>query len=157
MRPLQPAGLASFLAAGAVLGLSGAQLATGLGYSFPLSPWSMILMLPLIGVAIYLATLPIYRYRKSLEKWESGPRPSRPNPFFAFRALVVSRAIALTAAVGAGWYVGGRVWRVSFSVAPAGLTTPTVFGAVGSLVMLGGGLAGEYNCRAPRGPNEEAE
>ena len=35
MRPLQPAGLASFLAAGAVLGLSAAQLATGLGYSFP--------------------------------------------------------------------------------------------------------------------------
>ena len=157
MRPLQPAGLASFLAAGAVLGLSGAQLATGLGYSFPLSPWSMILMLPLIGVAIYLATLPIYRYRKSLEKWESGPRPSRPNPFFAFRALVVSRAIALTAALFAGWYLGGLIWLVSFSVAPTGLTTPTVFGAIGSLVMLGGGLAGEYNCRAPRGPNEEAE
>ena len=157
MKPLQPAGLASFLAAGAVLGLTAAQLATGLGYSFPLSPWSMILMLPLIGVAIYLATLPIYRYRKSLEKWESGPRPSRPNPFFAFRALVMSRAIALTAALFAGWYLGGLIWLVSFSIAPTGLTTPTVFGAVGSLVMLGGGLAGEYNCRAPRGPNEEAE
>jgi hypothetical protein len=117
----------------------------------------MILMLPLIGVAIYLATLPIYRYRKSLEKWESGPRPSRPNPFFAFRALVVSRAIALTAALFAGWYLGGLIWLVSFSIAPTGLTIPTVFGAIGSLVMLGGGLAGEYNCRAPRGPNEEAE
>jgi hypothetical protein len=142
MKPLQPAGLASFLAAGAVLGLTAAQLATGLGYSFPLSPWSMILMLPLIGVAIYLATLPIYRYRKSLEKWESGPRPSRPNPFFAFRALVISRAIALTAALFAGWYLGGLIWLVSFSIAPSGLTTPTVFGAVGSLVMLGGGLGG---------------
>jgi hypothetical protein len=87
MKPLQPAGLASFLAAGAVLGLTAAQLATGLGYSFPLSPWSMILMLPLIGVAIYLATLPIYRYRKSLEKWESGPRPSRPNPFFRIQGI----------------------------------------------------------------------
>ena len=157
MKPLQPVGLASFLAAGAVLGLTAAQLATGLGYSFPLSPWSMILMLPLIWVAIYLATLPIYRYRKSLEKWESGPRPSRPNPFFAFRALVISRAIALTAALFAGWYLGGLIWLVSFSIAPSGLTTPTVFGAIGSLVMLGGGLAGEYNCRAPRGPNEEAE
>ena len=157
MKPLQPAGLASFLAAGAVLGLTAAQLATGLGYSFPLSPWPTILMLPLIGVAIYLATLPIYRYRKSLEKWESGPRPSRPNPFFAFRALVISRAIALTTALFAGWYLGGLIWLVSFSIAPSGLTTPTVFGAVGSLVMLGGGLAGEYNCRAPRGPNEEAE
>ena len=157
MKPLQPVVLASFLAAGAVLGLTAAQLATGLGYSFPLSPWSMILMLPLIGVAIYLATLPIYRYRKSLEKWESGPRPSRPNPFFAFRALVISRAIALTAALFAGWYLGGLIWLVSFSIAPSGLTTPTVFGAIGSLVMLGGGLAGEYNCRAPRGPNEEAE
>ena len=157
MKPLQPVGLASFLAEGAVLGLTAAQLATGLGYSFPLSQWSMILMLPLIGVAIYLATLPIYRYRKSLEKWESGPRPSRPNPFFAFRALVISRAIALTAALFAGWYLGGLIWLVSFSIAPSGLTTPTVFGAIGSLVMLGGGLAGEYNCRAPRGPNEEAE
>ena len=157
MRPLQPVGLASFLAAGAVLGLSAAQLSTGLGYSFPLTPWTMILMLPLIGVAIYLATLPIYKYRKNLEKWESGARPSRPNPFFAFRALVVSRAIALTAALLAGWYLGSLVWLLSFSIAPSALTTPTVFGAIGSLVMLGGGLAGEYNCRAPRGPNEEAE
>jgi hypothetical protein len=53
--------------------------------------------------------------------------------------------------------LGGLIWLVSFSIAPTGLTTPTVFGAIGSLVMLGGGLAGEYNCRAPRGPNEEAE
>lgn len=157
MRQLSPGGLASFLLVGLVLGLSSAQLASGLGYSFPLSPWTMILMLPLIGIAIYLITLPIFRYRKKLEQYESGPRPSRPNPFYAFRALVVSRAIALTAALFAGWHLGALIWLVSFSVAPSALTTPTLFGVLGSLVMLGGGLAGEYNCRAPRGPNEEAE
>jgi hypothetical protein len=156
MRPT-PQNLLAFLAAGAVFGLSLSQLATGFGYAFPVSPWSMVLMLPLIGAATYLASWPIYRYRKRLEQHPEGPRPARPNPFYAFRVLIVSRAVALTGALFAGWHLGSLIWLLSFSVAPTALVLPMLFGLIGSVAMLGGGILGEFNCRAPKDPGEGAE
>ena len=156
MRPT-PQNLLAFLAAGAVFGLSLSQLATGVGYAFPVSPWSMVLMLPLIGAATYLASWPIYRYRKKLEQQTEGPRPARPNPFYAFRVLIVARAVALTGALFAGWHLGSLIWLLSFSVAPTALVLPMLFGLIGSVAMLGGGILGEFNCRAPKDPGEGAE
>lgn len=157
MKNLPPTQLMMFLAVGLVAGLSSSQLATSFGYSFLVSPASLLIVLPVIAIGIYLASYPIYRYRKKAEKYESGPRPTRPNPFFAFRVLLVARAVALTGSLFAGWHAGQFLWLISFSVAPAGLVLPTVLGLLGSASMLGGGLLGEYNCRAPRDPGEGTE
>lgn len=157
MRSLPPTQLLLFLAIGLVAGLSSSQLATGFGYSFLVSPGSLLIVLPLIGIAIYIASYPIYRYRKKAEKFEPGPRPTRPNPFFAFRVLVVARAVALTGSLFAGWHLGQLMWLISFSVAPVGLVVPTLLGLLGSASMLGGGLLAEFNCRAPKDPGEGAE
>jgi hypothetical protein len=157
MKNLPPTQLIMFLAVGLVSGLSSSQLATSFGYSFLVSPASLLIVLPVIAIGIYLASYPIYRYRKKAEKYESGPRPTRPNPFFAFRVLLVARAVALTGSLFAGWHMGQLLWLISFSVAPAGLVLPTVLGLLGSASMLGGGLLGEYNCRAPRDPGEGTE
>lgn len=157
MKNLPPTQLMMFLAIGLVAGLSSSQLATSFGYSFLVSPASLLIVLPVIAIGIYLASYPIYRYRKKAEKYEVGPRPTRPNPFFAFRVLLVARAVALTGSLFAGWHLGQLLWLISFSVAPAGLVMPTVLGLLGSASMLGGGLLGEYNCRAPRDPGEGTE
>ncbi len=157
MKNLPPTQLLTFLIVGLVAGLSSSQLATSFGFSFLVSPTSMLIVLPVIALAIYLASYPIFRYRKKAEKYESGPRPTRPNPFFAFRVLLVSRAVALTGSLFAGWHLGQLLWLISFSVAPVGLVLPTVLGLLGSASMLGGGLLGEYNCRAPRDPGEGTE
>ncbi len=157
MKNLPPTFLLMFLAVGLVAGLSTSQLATSFGYSFLVSPGSMLIVLPVISVAIYLASLPIFRYRKKAEKYDSGPRPNRPNPFYAFRVLLVARAVALTGSLFAGWHLGQLLWLISFSVAPTALVLPTVLGLLGSASMLGGGLLGEYNCRAPRDPGEGTE
>lgn len=157
MKSLQPNQLGVFLAVGLILGLSLVQLLTGSGMAFPQSPWSMILILPLIGISVYLASLPIARYRKKLESYIEGPRPQRPNPFFAFRLLLIARATALTAALFAGWHLGAMLWLVSFSVAPAALTTPTALGIIGSIAMLIGGYLAEQNCKTPKDPGEEAK
>ena len=149
--------LIAFVGVGAVLGLSSAQLATGFGYAFPVSPWSMVLMLPLIAISVYLASYPIYRYRKKLEEHKEGPRPARPNPFYAFRVLVISRAVALTGALFGGWHAGALIWLISFSVAPSALVMPMLFGLLGSATMLAGGQLGEFNCRVPKDPGEGAE
>ena len=157
MKNLPPTQLMMFLAVGLVAGLSSSQLATSFGYSFLVSPASLLIVLPVIAIGIYVASYPIYRYRKKAEKYESGPRPTRPNPFFAFRVLLVARAVALTGSLFAGWHLGQLLWLISFSVAPAGLVLPTVLGLLGSASMLSGGLLGEYNCRAPRDPGEGTE
>jgi len=149
--------LVAFLGIGFVAGISSSQLVTSVGQSFPVSPLSLLVSLPVIGLIMVLATLPIYRYRKKSEKFTTGPRPTRPNPFFAYRALVFSRAVALTGALFAGWHLGQLIWLFTFSVAPSQLVAPTLFGLIGGVTMLGGGLIGENNCRAPRDPGEGTE
>jgi hypothetical protein len=157
MKTLPPSQLLVFLAIGLVAGLSSSQLASSLGYSFLVSPNSMLIVLPVIAVAVYIASYPIFRYRKKAEKYETGPRPNRPNPFYAFRVLLVSRAVALTGSLFAGWHLGQLLWLISFSVAPAALVLPTALGLLGGGSMLGGGLLAEFNCRAPRDPGEGTE
>lgn len=132
------------------------QLLAGFGQSFPQSPTSLLITMPLIGIAVVIATWPIYRYRKAVEGYQSGPRPARPNPFYALRALVLARATALAGTVFLGWHIGALVWLVVFSVAPQGPVLVTSFGVFSALAMLIGGLVGQQNCRTPKsGGGEE--
>jgi len=137
------------------LSINVVQLLAGFGQSFPQSPISLLITMPLIGLAVVLATLPIYRYRKAVEDYKSGPRPERPNPFYALRALVLSRATALAGTIFVGWHFGALIWLVVFSVAPAGPVSVTSIAVVSSIAMLVGGLVGQNNCKAPRDGGEE--
>lgn len=155
MKAIGTGNLFGFSVIGFVLGLSASQLLTALGQPFPLSPNSLLVTMPVIGIGIYLASWPIYRYRKSVEGYETGPRPSRPNPFYAVRVMLFSRATALAGALFFGWHLGAAVWLVLFSVSPASLVGPTLFGVLGALAMLTGGLVGQWNCRTPKGGDGE--
>ena len=148
--------LIGFLAVGLVLSISVIQLLAGNGLAFPLSPNSLLITLPLTGIVVYLASWPIYRYRKAVEGFSQGPRPARPNPFYAFRVMVLSRATALAGSLFLGWHLGAGFWLLAFSVAPGALLGPTGFGVLGSVLMLAGGLLGQSNCKAPKnGDGEE--
>ena len=138
-----------------MLSINIVQLFAGFGQSYPQSPISLIITMPLIGIAVVLATLPIYRYRKAVEQHTSGPRPERPSPFYAVRALVLSRATALAGAIFAGWHLGALIWLVVFSVAPTSPVIQTSFALVSSVVMLIAGLLGQNNCKAPRDGGDE--
>jgi hypothetical protein len=141
---------------GVALGVSASELSEALGFSYPVSPDTLLVTLPFIGVAIYFLSLPIFRYRKALEK--TGPNlVERPNPFYAVRVLVLARAIILTAAGFLGWHLGGLIWLFSFSNAPSQLVTPTLIGLIGSLLMLLAGSLSEFNCRAPKNKDEEVK
>jgi hypothetical protein len=141
---------------GAALGFSASELSEALGFSYPVSPNTLLATLPFIGVAIYFLSLPIFRYRKALERAE--PKPvERPNPFYAVRVLVLARAIILTAAGFFGWHLGGLVWLFTFSNAPSQLVTPALIGLAGSLIMLLAGYLAEFNCRTTKNKDEEVE
>jgi hypothetical protein len=115
----------------------------------------LIITMPLIEIAVVLATLPIYRYRKAVEEYKSGPRPERPNPFYALRALLLSRATALAGTIFVGWHAGALIWLVVFSVAPPTPVMVTSIALVSSIVMLASGLIAQQNCRVPKDGNPE--
>lgn len=147
--------LVSWLAAGAVLSAASAQILTSSGLAFPISPNTLLATLPLIGFGIFFATLPIAQYRKSAEGQEIANRMRPPNPFFAFRALLLSRAIMITGALFLGWHAGLLIWLLSFGSSTSGTLTPTLLGTGGSAVMILGGYLGQQNCRTPKDKDGE--
>ena len=146
--------LLGVLAIGLVLGLSAPQLATGLSLPIPSSPTSLIITLPLIGLAVFIATLPIRRYRKAIDAG-SAKKPPRPNPFQSYRLLILARAVLLAGLGFLGWHLGLLVWVFGFSVAAAAVVQQATFGAVGSFVMALGGYLAQNNCKTPKDPEGE--
>ncbi len=141
--------LAVFFAVGLIIGLSASQLAAGFGFAFPESPLTLIITLVVLGFTNYFASFPIFHYRRQLERYQDGPRPARPNPFYAVRVLILARASALTGALFAGWHLGLVLWLVLFSVSPAGLLASSGFGFAGAAVLVAGGLLSQWNCKSP--------
>ncbi len=147
--------LALWFGFGAIGGGSVAQLTSGYGLAFPATDAFLATSLVAIGIAIYGATFPIFRYRRQVEKLSSQP-VKRPDPLLSFRLLVLSRAVMITALGFFGWHLGQLIWLWGFSIAPAGLVSPTIIGAGASLLMYLGGLGAEFNCRLPKDPDGES-
>jgi hypothetical protein len=129
-----------------------AQLSTGFGTVFPATDAFLASSLVGIGIAIYGATFSIFQYRRRVEK-AASQNVKRPDPLLSFRLLVLSRAVIITALAFVGWHIGQLIWLWFFSIAPAGLVTPTIIGLACSALMYLGGLGAEFNCRLPKDPD----
>jgi hypothetical protein len=139
---------------GGISGAGASQIATGFGFGFPATDAFLATSLIAIGIGIYGATFPIFRYRNQLEKAQhQGVK--RPDPLLSFRLLVLARAVMITGLGFLGWHIGQLVWLWLFSIAPTGLVQPTLVGVGASLLMYLGGLGAEYNCRLPKDPDGE--
>lgn len=139
---------------GVLAGAVASQLAAGFGLAFPATDAFLATSLIAIGIAIYAATFPIFRYRNQLEK--AQPKiVKRPDPLLSFRLLVLSRAVMITGLGFMGWHIGQLVWLWLFSIVPTGLVLPTLIGVAASLLLYLGGLGAEYNCRLPKDPDGE--
>ncbi len=139
---------------GGISGAGAGQLATGFGLGFPATDAFLATSLIAIGIGIYGATFPIFRYRNQLEKAQQQS-VKRPDPLLSFRLLVLARAVMITGLGFLGWHIGQLVWLWLFSISPTGLVLPTLVGVGASLLMYLGGLGAEYNCRLPKDPDGE--
>jgi len=140
--------LASF-----VLGVSVTQLAIGFGLPFPVMPISLGPSLVLIGVAIYLSSLPVASYLRAREK---GKSVLPPNPFYATRVVIFAKAGALTASGFLGWHLGQLIWGLSTGVvAELIIGTLLLLGGSSAIALVGSVLA-ERNCRISDSGGEEA-
>ncbi len=140
---------------GVVAGAGVAQLSSGFGFAFPSTDGFLATSLAAIGIAIYAATFPIFRYRRQLEKPASG-LVKRPDPLRSYRLLVLARAVLITALGFAGWHLGQLLWLWFFSIAPQGLVSWASIGLVSSVLMYLGGLGAQYNCRLPKDPDGDS-
>ena len=122
------------------------------GSAFPALPGTLALTLLVIGIAVFLASLPISHYRKSAERGEFAKRP---NPFFAIRILLFARATSITATGFSGWFLGQLGWLFLFGNPVEALVTTTALALLAGGAMLVLGYLAELNCRAPKEPESE--
>ncbi len=134
-----------------VLGAAIAQLATGFGFAIPAAPLSLSVSVLAIGFAVLIAAIPIARYRK-LSQAQKAIR--RPNPFYAVRVLLFSRAAQITSVAFLGWHLGLGIWLLAFTPSVA-LVTDCFLGALFCLGGLIAALLAEWNCRTPKVDDEK--
>ena len=127
-------------------GFATSQLLVGSGYPFPASPWTLLVSIPVIGLAVLIFSLPIRRYTRSLAKSERAKRPSN---HYSYRVLLLARAGQLTAAGFLGWHLGALIWAGMFAPI-AELQASGWLGTAGSTLMLLSCYLAEWNCRAPK-------
>lgn len=151
MKPTRILTLALNAIGAGVLAFIAVRLLVGAGFAIPVSGINLLLTMPAIGIIDLALVWPILRYKKALADYLLGlnkRRPKRPEPFYAVRVVLISKASAVAGAWFLGWHLG---------VMAVQLTTNEVtdavwlegFGALGALLLVIAALVAERGCRLP--------
>lgn len=125
------------------------KLVVNNGGAIPVSPWNIIVTLPLIGIILLLMAIPMFKYRAALNarvKDSAKPRPMPLNPFYAVRLVLLAKSIAISGAIFCGWHIG-VVWLQLTSPVVTAATMQNVLALVGSLLMTVSAIIVERMCR----------
>jgi polyferredoxin len=125
------------------------QILINNGGSIPISPWSIVVTLPLIAIALVVMAIPIYRYRRAIleiAKTKSLTRPKRLNPFYAVRVLLLAKSIAISGSMFTGWHLGVVWLQVTSPVIPSS-TLQNALALIGSFLMTAIALIVERICK----------
>lgn len=125
------------------------QILINNGGSIPISPWSIVITLPLIAIALVVMAIPIYRYRRAIleiAKTKSLTRPKRLNPFYAVRVLLLAKSIAISGSMFTGWHLGVVWLQVTSPVIPSS-TLQNALALIGSFLMTTIALIVERICK----------
>jgi hypothetical protein len=125
------------------------QILINNGGSIPISPWSIVITLPLIAIALVVMAIPIYRYRRAIleiAKTKSLTRPKRLNPFYAVRVLLLAKSIAISGSIFTGWHLGVVWLQVTSPVIPSS-TLQNALALIGSFLMTAIALIVERVCK----------
>ncbi|MDM4761646.1 DUF3180 domain-containing protein [Galbitalea sp. SE-J8] len=123
------------------------------GHPAVVPPWTLAVVLALIGVIIVLYAIPVWRStsgRSKREKPDGAVPAKRVDPFYATRVVLLAKASSLTGAILGGAAVGILFFLLTRSVVAAvESVTLAIVTAVGALVLLVGGLVAERMCTLP--------
>ena len=125
------------------------KLVVNNGGAIPISPWNIIVTLPLIGVILLLMAIPMFKYRAAINarvKDSNKQRPMPLNPFYAVRLVLLAKAISISGAIFSGWHIG-VVWLQLTSPVITAATMQNALALIGSLVMTACAIIVERVCR----------
>ncbi len=139
----------ALLAVGAALGIL-LQLALAAGSQPKFRPeYSLAVTLALIGVIVVALALPVRRVVRGR---------GRVDPFYATRVVLLAKASALAGALLAGVGAGLLIELLLRSTAPGDDTVARTLAALGgAVVLLVGGLVGEWFCTVPPADPDDDE
>lgn len=145
--------LVSVIVAGATFFLTQALVVRGFAVS--LSPTNLIVTLFSISILLLVLSIPIWRYRNLLKQGKA--RPKRVDPFYAVRILLLSKAVAISGSLFAGWHIGIVIYQLTAPVVISGAVARNFVGLVASIVMVIAGIYTESLCRLPEDDADDTE
>ena len=151
MKRTRPLVLVLFAVFGGLIGwlLELALVAGGAAIEPP--PYTLALVLAIIGILIVAFALPV---RRAVREREAN----RIDPFYATRVVMLAKASSMAGSLLLGAGIGILLFLLTRSVvAGLGSVYETVATLVGSAILLIGGLVAEYMCSIPPDDEEPGE
>jgi hypothetical protein len=125
------------------------------GMAVPASPTNLLVTLAAIAVILLGLSIPIWRYKASLNQYTTGPRPKRVDPFYAVRVLLLAKASVITGSGFVGWHLGAMIAQLSLPVSFTAALVQNSFGLVASVVLTVAAIVSEQICRLPDEPKND--
>lgn len=132
------------------------KIAVSSGLQVPVSQWSLILTLVVIGTVVLILAIPMIRYRRALQSLvtaKSTAKPKRVDPFYAYRLLLLAKATAISGTLFLGWHFGILAYQFAAPVLAGALLPRSISGCAASVFMAVAGLIVERICKLPDADN----
>ena len=139
----------------AMLSFLAVRLFVANGFAIPASPANLLIALTAIAVILLALSVPIWRYKASLNQYTKGPRPKRVDPFYAVRVLLLAKASAITGSVFVGWHLGAMLAQFSLPVSFTAALLQNGLGFVASTALTVSAIVSEQICRLPDEPKND--
>lgn len=156
LKPTSLLNLLAWLVISTTAGYLLPQVVINGGGSIPISPWNIIITLPLIGIILILMAIPMFKYRAALRAISKAKatgaatnlaqRPKRLNPFYAVRLVMLAKSISISGAIFSGWHLGVVWLQLTSPVIPTS-TLQNGFGLFGSVLMTVCAIIVEHICK----------
>ncbi|MCU1635438.1 MAG: hypothetical protein JWQ68_677 [Cryobacterium sp.] len=149
MKRTTPSSVTALALVGLVLGFLLEVSATAAGTPIVVPPLTLPFTLVAIGIIVVALAWPIRKATK-------GGGKKRVDPFLAMRVAVLAKSSSLSGSLLLGAGIGITLYLLTRSVVPAVASVwLAIATALGSAVLLGGGLVAEHFCTLP--PDDDQE
>ncbi len=149
MKPISPLIIAVWVLVSGIVGFGYSTFAVNNGLEVPISGITLALSTALIAVVLLGLAVPIWKYKRTITKALTTPKPLPVNPFYAVRVLLLSKAAAITGAMFIGWHAGVLVKQFTAPVVVTDATTPNITALVAAVLLLIVGFVVEQICKLP--------
>ncbi len=147
MTRTRPSALIVLLAIGGVVGWLLESMLVSSGRPTLVPPVSLALVLGVLGVAMVLIALPVWRVVRKVEG-------ARVDPFYATRVVLLAKASSLAGSLLAGFATAVLLFLLSRPVVPGtGSIVMAGATAAGAVILVVGALVAERMCTLP--PDED--